>query len=85
MVRTQIQLTEEQARLLKEIAHTQHISMAELIRRQVDTLIKGRKMHSRDKRDKLVDQAKEACGKYGSGRSDISEEHDSYLSGDFLP
>jgi hypothetical protein len=82
MVRTQIQLTEEQARLLKEIAHAEHISMAELIRRQVDTLIKAHKPHGRDR---LVEQAKEACGKYGSGRSDISEDHDAYLSGDFLP
>lgn len=81
MVRTQIQLTEQQAQVLKEIAYAQHISMAELVRRQVDTLIKGHELYGRDK---LVEQAKEACGKYGSGRSDISEEHDSYLSGDFF-
>ena len=80
MVRTQIQLTEEQARRLKEIAHGQHISMAELIRRQVDELVKSCEVRGRDE---LIEQAKEACGKYGSGRSDVSEEHDSYLSGDF--
>ncbi|MFP4564754.1 MAG: ribbon-helix-helix protein, CopG family [Spirochaetia bacterium] len=44
-VRIQIQLTEEQAQALNEIAHAQHISMAELVRRQMDTLIRGRKMH----------------------------------------
>ena len=55
--------------------------MAELIRRQVDKLIEGSAELSPDK---LIEQAKEACGKYGSGRSDVSEEHDSYLGGDFL-
>jgi len=36
MVRTQIQLTEEQARALKEIAAARGESMAEVIRRAVD-------------------------------------------------
>lgn len=55
--------------------------MAELIRRQVDELIKAYK--TRD-RDELREQAKEARGKYGSGRDDVSEAHDSYLGGDFF-
>ena len=35
MVRTQIQLTEEQAKALRKIAITSHLSVAELIRRAV--------------------------------------------------
>lgn len=54
--------------------------MAELIRRQVDELIKAYKTRGRDE---LREQAKEARGKYGSGRDDVSEAHDSYLGGDF--
>ena len=41
MVRTQIQLTEEQARRLKALAAEQGVSMAELIRRSVDTVLNG--------------------------------------------
>ena len=42
MVRTQIQLTEEQARALKELAAEEGVSMAELIRRSVEYTIKAR-------------------------------------------
>ncbi len=80
MIRTQIQLTEKQARVLKEIAHEKGISMAELIRRQVDTLIDVKGV---DSRDHLIDRAKEACGTYHSGKKDISERHNEYLAGDF--
>lgn len=40
MVRTQIQLTEEQSRTLKKLAMTRHLSVAELIRQAVDNMIK---------------------------------------------
>lgn len=36
MIRTQIQLTEEQARALKALAAARHVSVAELIRQSVD-------------------------------------------------
>ena len=41
MVRTQIQLTEEQAKALKKMAASRHLSSAELIRRAVDSMIKS--------------------------------------------
>lgn len=39
MVRTQIQLTEEQSFFLKQIAMEEQVSIAELIRQSVDVLI----------------------------------------------
>ena len=39
MVRTQIQLTEEQIKKLKKVGASEHLSTAELIRRAVDDFI----------------------------------------------
>ena len=36
MIRTQVQLTEEQTQALKEMAHREQTSMAELIRQAID-------------------------------------------------
>jgi hypothetical protein len=39
MVRTQIQLSEDQARRVKTMAHREGVSMAEIIRRALDRLL----------------------------------------------
>ncbi|MFZ2053671.1 MAG: CopG family transcriptional regulator [Candidatus Aminicenantales bacterium] len=77
MVRTQIQLTEEQARALKRIAGSRHLSVAELIRRAIDTMIKT--STSADPEERLR-RALEIAGKFSSGKRDISKKHDIYLS-----
>ena len=41
MVRTQIQLTEEQVKAIKKMAASQHVSGAELVRRAIDVMIKS--------------------------------------------
>ncbi len=41
MVRTQIQLTEEQAEALKRLAAQKNVSVAELIRQSVEALIQN--------------------------------------------
>ena len=46
MVRTQIQLTEQQAELLKAAAARRGVSMAELIRQSVDHLLENSGMPS---------------------------------------
>ena len=76
MVRTQIQLTEIQARALKRMARRQDVSMAELIRRSVDVLISAQ---AADARDIQWERSTTVIGKYRSGKPDIAREHDRYL------
>ncbi|MBT3258594.1 MAG: ribbon-helix-helix protein, CopG family [Deltaproteobacteria bacterium] len=75
MVRTQVQLTEEQARLLKEISRTGRESMAALIRRALDQFLLNRKPD----RMTLYRQAEAVVGRYEAGMGNISREHDRYL------
>lgn len=77
MVRTQIQLTERQAKGVKAIARAQGISAAEIIRRAIDELIQSNLvLDSADKRARALS----VVGRFRSGRSDVSKNHDSYLS-----
>lgn len=80
MVRTQIQLTEEQAKALKKMAASRHLSSAELIRRAVDILIKSTPATDPGERRK---RAIDIAGKYRSGKSDVSRKHDDYLADAF--
>ncbi len=75
MVRTQIQLTEEQARLLRELSRTNQEPIAALIRRAIDRFLITRKPD----RSALYRQAHTIVGKYEAGVHDISIEHDRYL------
>lgn len=76
MVRTQIQLTEDQAQRLRTRSKQQHIPVAELVRRAVD------KSFEEQLSSDPIELRKRAltavgCGK--SGLSDVSERHDDYL------
>lgn len=77
MVRTQIQLTEEQARSLKRLAAAKRVSMAQLIRQGVDTILQSDTGIDRDEKRR---RAIAAAGRFRSGRSDISRKHDTYLA-----
>lgn len=77
MVRTQIQLTEEQARALKKISLSRHLSIAELIRQAVDTIIKTNTVIDTEERRK---RALDIVGRFSSGKHDISRRHDKYLA-----
>ena len=77
MVRTQIQLTEDQAKALKEIAQSRHLSVAELIRKAVDTVIKSNTVVNAEERHR---RAMEIVGKFSSGKRDVSKKHDLYLT-----
>ena len=78
MIRTQIQLTEEQVRKLKRAAAEQGLSMAEVIRRCID----------RGVADELPDReatwrrAVELIGAFEDrgGARDVSARHDAYLA-----
>ncbi len=77
MVRTQVQLTEKQVNTLKNLAASRYLSIAELIRQAVDTLIKSSSEIDVEERKK---RAIEIAGKFRSGKHDISSKHDNYLS-----
>jgi hypothetical protein len=77
MVRTQIQLTETQARSLKKVAMDKGTSVAEVIRRAVDNMIQRSPKVSSEER---IRRALEIVGKFRSGRRDVSQKHDEYLA-----
>lgn len=77
MIRTQIQLTEEQSTQLKALAAHEGLSVAEIIRRSVDLYVRSRPFID------LAEQKRNALaivGKYSSGHTDTSENHDAYLA-----
>lgn len=76
MVRTQIQLTEQQARELKRLAAAQGLSMAELIRQSVDQFIQS---SAEPTGQEKILKLKELAGKYTTGIPDLAENHDDYL------
>lgn len=75
MIRTQIQLTDEQYKRLKEIGHRNHKSLAELIRGAVDGLL----MSEQPDRAALYRQAQTVVGKHVAEAENIAVEHDRYL------
>lgn len=77
MIRTQIQLQEDQMNALKKIAAEKQISLAELIRKAVDTVIKSGAVPDYEERRK---RAIDIAGKFSSGNTDIALRHDEYLA-----
>lgn len=77
MVRTQIQLSEEQIALLKKLAKTRHFSMAEVIRQAVDNMVKTSAVIDLEERRK---RAISAAGRFHSGLHDLSTSHDKHLT-----
>ena len=78
MVRTQIQLTEEQASQIMRIAAERQISRAEVIRESID-----RSLSSHDcalPQEERVRRAIAAAGRFRSGGTDGSAQHDRHLS-----
>jgi hypothetical protein len=81
MVRTQVQLTDHQARLLRAQARDRGLSLAEVIRRCVD---KGLAEEMPD-RGALYDRVAGLVGRFHDrrGRRDVSSKHDRYLEESF--
>ncbi len=76
MVRTQIQLTEDQSRRLKATAARKRTSVAELIRQGVETVLE-REMEPSS--EEVVRRAIRAAGSFRSSRHDVALHHDDYL------
>ena len=76
MIRTQIQLTEEQSKSLKNLAEKKNVSVAELIRRSVDSYLEERHVITEEeRRQRLLS----VIGIGRSGVTDLAENHDKYL------
>jgi len=76
MTRTQVQLTEEQARALRNLASAHQVSVAELIRQSVGALLRSTAEIDIEERRR---RAIAAAGPFHSGESEISTKHDAYL------
>jgi hypothetical protein len=81
MIRTQIQLTEEQSEKLKVAAARRGISMAALIRQGIDALLS---QHNEPSPKEIYQRAARAAGAHHSGTSDTAARHDEYLAEEFL-
>lgn len=77
MIRTQIQMTEEQAKALKDLSARQGKSIAELIRMGVDAVLQSQGEINRQQR---IQRALSVVGMFRTGDADLSQEHDRYLA-----
>jgi len=82
MIRTQIQLTEEQMESLKKMAGSRRVSTAELVREAVDRLSSEGNQGNDAQR---IARAKSAAGRFASGSSDGSARHDDHFASTVLP
>ncbi len=77
MIRTQIQLTEEQISKLKRIAGREQKSVAELIRQAIDQwLVLAEPLSIEERKQRALS----IMGKYHSGLADVGVNHDKYLN-----
>jgi hypothetical protein len=77
MVRTQVQLTEAQLKALRQASAATGRSVADLIREGVDQYLAGRTDVGREER---VERAIRVSGKFSSGLTDVSANHDRHLA-----
>ncbi len=77
MIRTQIQLTEEQLRRLKALAAARGLSVAELIRQSIDAFSRSAASPDAEAR---CQRAIAVAGHFHSGKRDVSAQHDRYLA-----
>lgn len=76
MIRTQVQLTEEQSRALKRLSAKKQKSIAELIRQGVNILLRSTEVVSPEEQRK---RAINVAGRFHSGISDLSARHDAHF------
>lgn len=77
MVRTQIQLTDEQSQRLKSLADQRGVSVAELIRASVDALLRQQgDIDMQERRRRAI----AAAGCARSEDADLAANHDRYLA-----
>ncbi len=81
MVKTQVQLPEEDLAELRRMAAEEGVSVSELVRRGVKQVLEAK---GKPSREELWDRAMKLVGMFRSGKTDIGRRHDDYLAEDFL-
>jgi len=81
MVKTQVQLPEEDLAELRRLAAEEGVSVSELVRRGVKQVLEAKRKPSRKE---LWERASALAGKFRSGRTDLGRRHDDYLAEDFV-
>ncbi|MCP9488429.1 MAG: ribbon-helix-helix domain-containing protein [Solirubrobacteraceae bacterium MAG38_C4-C5] len=76
MKRVQVQLTDDQIGELKWLADQRGVSMAELLRRGADEVIR----HGGATHRERMERALAAAGSFKGGGADVAERHDDYLA-----
>lgn len=77
MIRTQIQFTEGQMKALRQLSASTGKSIADLVRQGVDRYLAVQVGLSSQER---IERALRVVGKFRSGKSDVSTDHDRYLA-----
>lgn len=77
MVKTQVQLPEDDLAALRRLAAEQGVSVSELVRRGVKHILGSNQAPSREE---LWRRARAAAGKYRSGKHDVARRHDHYIA-----
>jgi hypothetical protein len=77
LIRTQVQLTPEQFRAVKELARRQGRSVADVVRESLQAYLN--RQGSSD-REELLRRATAVVGSAHSGLGDLSVEHDKYFA-----
>ena len=77
MIRTQIRLTEEQVRCVKQLAVERQVSMATVIREGVDLLLRSAATAVPD--HERIERAISVAGQFRSGSGDGAAQHDAHL------
>lgn len=80
MIRTQVQLTDEQYGKLKKVAAERGVSMAEVVREALDGVLERRPAVSDEERRR---KALAIAGRFASGLKDVGTRHDEYLAEEF--
>lgn len=82
MVRTQVQLTENQLKALRQVAAATGRSIADLIRQAVDQYLAAKQGPNPQER---MERAIRVAGRFSSGTTDGSTDHNRYLAEAFEP
>ncbi|CAN5892731.1 hypothetical protein BH23ACT11_BH23ACT11_28660 [soil metagenome] len=78
MIRTQVQITEQQDKLLEDIGRERRLSKSELIRRAVDMMLEceGIERSLEEQRERAL----ALSGRFRSGGTDTARRHDEALA-----